>query len=498
MARHRVAAVAFFALIALPVGWALWWLAPGDDVAPPSGSARGVPREIPPPSRPEPTAGKRIIAGTVQNEEGGPVMGAVARVQGYPALEATSGRDGRFFLAAAPLVDVVVTVDATGFAQGRARVEAGAAGDETSVTLALVRSDPVQGVVRNPAGNVQPRATVRCVDRDEEEDDPGLTVTTDSYGEFTLPPRAGGCEAVATHPLFGASVVRRVARGRDNDFELRPKASIAGLVVDEDGAPIAGASVAVARYQASSQGGRAQFIRARDETDDEGRFLLEQLPPGWFVLSVNARGRPPATSDEIAVGDGEPREGVEITAGVGSHLYGTVRDPEGVAIEGATVAFDGRSGPPRDPAPPATTDMEGQYELESVPVGVPFSVRVSKRGYTARVISGLAVDDREAGEVLDVALSPGDRTEYTGVGLVLIPRRGDIVVGRVVAGTPAEDAGLVRFDRIVGIDGQDIGGWSLPMAAQALRGEPETRVTIETERDGEVRAHTMTRMAYVR
>ncbi|MGE0820071.1 MAG: S41 family peptidase [Candidatus Nanopelagicales bacterium] len=82
---------------------------------------------------------------------------------------------------------------------------------------------------------------------------------------------------------------------------------------------------------------------------------------------------------------------------------------------------------------------------------------------------------------------------YSGIGVWM--RRSDggqVIVGSVQPGTPAEQAGLLAGDRIVSVGGAAVGDTLQSVSAQ-LRGEPGTAVRLVIERDGLPRDLTVTR-----
>jgi len=82
---------------------------------------------------------------------------------------------------------------------------------------------------------------------------------------------------------------------------------------------------------------------------------------------------------------------------------------------------------------------------------------------------------------------------YSGIGVWM--RRADdgqVLVGSVQPGTPAEQAGLVAGDRIVSVGGAAVGD-TLQAVAASLRGEAGTAVRLVIERDGIPRDLTVTR-----
>jgi carboxyl-terminal processing protease len=74
---------------------------------------------------------------------------------------------------------------------------------------------------------------------------------------------------------------------------------------------------------------------------------------------------------------------------------------------------------------------------------------------------------------------------YTGVGLEVNTRDGQIVVVAPIEGTPAFAAGVRSGDVIRNIDGVAVGNDNIGLAISRLRGEPGTRVRISVERKGE-------------
>lgn len=72
-----------------------------------------------------------------------------------------------------------------------------------------------------------------------------------------------------------------------------------------------------------------------------------------------------------------------------------------------------------------------------------------------------------------------------------------ILIASTIGGAPAEDAGLMRDDVLVEVDGKSIVGWSVDEVTAAVRGPEGTDVTLTLERDGEEYEVTITRAAVV-
>ena len=74
---------------------------------------------------------------------------------------------------------------------------------------------------------------------------------------------------------------------------------------------------------------------------------------------------------------------------------------------------------------------------------------------------------------------------FGGLGIVIAVRDQQLTVMRPMPGTPAERAGIKRFDRIVKIENESTLNMPLEDAVRRLRGDPETPVTLWLVREGE-------------
>ena len=81
-------------------------------------------------------------------------------------------------------------------------------------------------------------------------------------------------------------------------------------------------------------------------------------------------------------------------------------------------------------------------------------------------------------------LSISTTGNYGGVGLRIDSRDGWIQVVAPIADSPGQRAGLVSGDQIIEVEGQSTRGWSTQKAANLLRGEPGTDVSITVHRAG--------------
>jgi len=121
--------------------------------------------------------------------------------------------------------------------------------------------------------------------------------------------------------------------------ESRP---VQGVVRDPSGAPLAGASVALRDAQRAN--------RASGRTDAQGRFSLENIPPGQYLLVVSAAGF--AVHEQLIVAGGQEPRLLEISMGL-----------EAVHAEVTVTAMAGRTEDRLDVAP-AVNVISGEKILQ--------------------------------------------------------------------------------------------------------------------------------------
>lgn len=107
-----------------------------------------------------------------------------------------------------------------------------------------------------------------------------------------------------------------------------------------------------------------------------------------------------------------------------------------------------------------------------------------------KAIDGLV---QELGDPYATVLSPEEVAafeeestgNYAGIGVQITELNERVTVTAVFRGTPAERAGLMVGDRIVGVDQErDDGAWTVEDASNRIRGEQGSSVRVLVERDG--------------
>ena len=111
------------------------------------------------------------------------------------------------------------------------------------------------------------------------------------------------------------------------DVALGPGFEVTGYVRDQQGQPIARASVRL-RTSANARGSR-RGRGHRTETDEQGRFLLQHLPGAPMELTVDAEGFLDYRQDEVDPRSGQP---IHVALQDGLRITGVVRTPTGAPV----------------------------------------------------------------------------------------------------------------------------------------------------------------------
>jgi RNA polymerase sigma factor (sigma-70 family) len=226
------------------------------------------------------------IGGIVKDEAGTPVAGARITVHAPPAetelsfysfnlVDTTTDAQGRWRFDDAPtdLSRVRFQIEAPRFLQG-----SGAAVRETDGVTVLKRGFTVRGRVLDAKGQPVAGATVRGGDMFNSKSQS----KTDAHGEFLLENCAPGASVVTVRDVHFAPELREVhPEDRPTlEFRLGPGHTLRGKVVDREGHPVAGMTIAADTWR----GHRSLDIRF--DTDKDGRFEWRGAPGDNVLYSV--------------------------------------------------------------------------------------------------------------------------------------------------------------------------------------------------------------------
>jgi protocatechuate 3,4-dioxygenase beta subunit len=380
----------------------------------------------------------RPIPGKVSVEElaGRRVTSRLAEI-----LRAEAGPDGLFVIERLPPGAHVLAVHAPGFAKRRVEVEVGARAASVDLgEIALDRGLVISGRVRSRGGAPIPDASVAAYPMTDamitpESDEP---VRTEADGSFAI----GGLETgrfTLSASAPGHASARKVAEAGAEDvrIELAPGGSITGSVVDAQGRAVEAFKVSAERLERDHQGSGGN--RVKDVAAADGRFALEDLAEGTYVVRANAPEMAPGTVSDVHVKAGQPSEAGMIRLTRGGIVRGTVVDTTGAAVAGATVtALSGGRMSWMDRVE-GSSDGSGSFELLGVRPGR-VTITATHPAYAQGRVSGLDVDPAKGPAEARVVLSIGGRVQGSARkrdGTALVGSRVEVVLRR-----PDEDVGL--------------------------------------------------------
>lgn len=300
---------------------------------------------------------RRTLRGIVVDAAGAPV-GDAQVVLARPARVARAGADGRFTLTDLPPARVAVEAHDAQRIAGPLPVDL--TDGDAEVTLRLYQGHALEVmVVAEDDGRAIEGALVRAQAITMFDGAHLRAAFTDGAGVARLPGLVYvGHELIVSAP--GYAVVRR-GPGPDQE-EPAPHvralrvalpaaaAALDGRVVDEAGAPVAGAEVEVVPYQeglvAVDDARRAARLGAADphlalrsglgvRTDDDGRFELGVARGTWIVIAT-ADGLAPAVSEPVFA-EGGARATLQLVAARGRTVRGVVVTSDDRPVAGATV-----------------------------------------------------------------------------------------------------------------------------------------------------------------
>ena len=373
--RSRVLALGVVAVVA--VGALLWWWHSARP-APAAGAGSGsVAQTTKLPRRPPADRGGAAPAAIVDDDVRGslrlegqvvdahdePVGGATVQLGSNPPRSVTTESDGAF--AFDELVGRPYTLVA--------RAKSGVAGPVTArvtpkmqpVVLRLRAGSKLVAHVEDGAGQPVDGATVELRGADRQT---ARTAQGTATFSSVVP---GPYQAVAfTDALARAQQFVLVGTGDATvRLVLQPGAPVSGKVVDDHGAPIAGARVG---YESTSDflrraGGRLDGV----ESAADGAFTLPALAAGSYRFTATHPEHAPGGSELVTLDGKHPRTGVVIKLPTGALVRGRVVDTQHQPVAGARVhiarATRGALGAMFSPPRETYSGPDGAFELKGLP-----------------------------------------------------------------------------------------------------------------------------------
>lgn len=370
------------------------------------------------------------LAGQVISPEGAPVPGILVHLEGDTATASTqrttTDGEGRFRFTA-PAVLHQLTAES-----GGAFATLDVTPPQEHVALRLQPGVFVTGTVRDDAGHSIPNARVETYREDGGPVAAEATTVTDAGGRYQLGPTRPGPHTfriLAPHHLDVEQHARKLHLGMAHlDFTLKRAQSVEGRVVDTSGAPLEGVLLSLSGNRLGA-GDDIDAGGAR-RSDANGHFVLDVKRAGTGELSVE---EPSFQRQTLAVRI--PSRDVVVVLDRGASVSGTVTDPRGLPLRGATVTLgtEAQEDAPYEEPRQALTDEQGRFHLQGIAPGtyllgavvrgdlmdasvsqpITFQARehrdVSLRLEAGRERSGIAVDGK--GQPLAEVVITADRAE---------------------------------------------------------------------------------------
>ncbi len=471
------------------------------------------------------------VALTLHRPQAGRGMLRMTQPDSAPAEHrATTDGEGRFHVGGLRAGKYDLAVRRTGFAPHRLQaLGVGIEGPEGAPTdLGEIRLDPgerLQGLVTDRGGlpleGVEvfvaaggPTMAMAMAGPHESGPEPDAVTGPDGWFSVEDLAAASGLTLRCQRSGFVPASVKGVALPRAEPLQVTLDAAsdVSGVVVSEDGEPVAGARVLLRRTQTLEMAGNVMaFVMVVDEASDaEGRFRFVDQEPGTVALSAVASGYQEVELANVELPKGEDVADLTLRLPAGAIVHGRVLAPDGRPAIGAEVRpVTGESELVRFGG--ARTDGNGSYRVEGLRPGA-VSIEAT-HGDHPRVVRDLELKPGlqqldlqfEGGHEVSGTVSALDGTPVAGaiVGLAPVGRRwggsethsgadGTFVVPGLRNGSYelwAEAAGFAPAagDRRVEIADEPVHGLDVRLdPGAAVYG----RITgIEPERFGGVRVH---------
>jgi len=402
------------------------------------------------------------VSGGVADDETGEPIAAFTVTPGIdwgsgrpPTWERQSARrqtDGRYEIAfSEPRDGHFVRIEADGYLPAVSRSFQDDEGD-VSFDVRLKRGEGVSGVVVGPNGKPAAGATVCLVTpgvgaqitngRPPDRRDVAVT-ETDQNGRFHFPAQDGKFALVVLSD-DGFATRKDAELAASNEVKLKAWGRVEGVVRVGAG-PASGEAVYLTVNQQMSRDDPQPYFNYKTTTDDEGRYVIERVPPGEVYVGreIKLSDRSTAYSHATLV-DVEPGQTVWVDiGGTGRAVIGRLVAP-GVANVNWTLGMNSLR-----PSPPPSNlllDLANQLKAPEKPA----SPRRSPSSYALKVEAdgSFRVDDVPAGDYdLSIRIYERPAGEYRVFGELLGSATHKVVVPEMPGGRDDEplDIGAIEL-----------------------------------------------------
>ncbi len=368
---------------------------PGALEADPQFIARGELGVLVGPIPPIPPPGAHVAQTAVAIDPS--LVGEPPALPGDPARASiwTTGPDGVYRIRGFGKTKVTILTTALGFAEARSKEVAIEPGQViTGIDLVVTPGTMIVGKVTDQHGTPVIGAQITATPVGAGSHDAtragaaeaaagaaagaAIEVFTDDAGEYKLGPVTGTVELHAS--AYGHGEAKRMlelapvrgttpAEQREDLLLVVADATVAGILEDATGAPVAGAQLVVV-------GGAGDGRRAIAAVD--GTFSIDLLPAGHLHLHIEHPAYPPDDVEVVAASDNQAR--VRLRLPLGGGVEGALLDAaSGAPIPSVSLAASG----PTNALAEASTDQVGRWKLGPLKPGR-WKLAVKLPGYLAQ------------------------------------------------------------------------------------------------------------------
>lgn len=241
--------------------------------------------------------------------------------------------------------------------------------------IELAELATVRGQVTDAAGRPLGRAHLTFIQGGNDEDVAFKTTQADNEGRFELRNLALGRYevGVARNPGGNFAIADRFTLAAPIDHErdlVLPDWTLTGRVTGAADQPVAGAELLVILQPDDPQAGaEAWYFAGRAESDAGGRYRIEGLASGRYLLMGSAPGYRQTSRSDLDLRAGLPSATADLQLEPGASVEVTVLDEQGRAIDGARVVIQDAAGETVNLGLPPLTQA-GRYRFRSLAPGL--------------------------------------------------------------------------------------------------------------------------------
>ncbi len=291
---------------------------------------------------------------------------------------------------------------------------------ESIINFALLPEKTISGQVVDAFGEPIKGALVQAF-RPQGPNRAPCRATSSADGAFRVGNLGNGLYRLSvSHDNFSTTRKDRIAAGSVGVVvELPRRTGLSGRVVDPGGKPMRKFSINVKREP--RPGDRVETGIRRKYNHKNGRFVIEGLDPGNYILEAAARGLAVTFSETIEVTRDSYADAGTIRFMRGGSLNGQVVDPAGDPLKGAVVTLRqndyrpsrfeevfGSVNPVR--TRPTVTDGKGTFSFDGITPGT-YQVEVRHKKFSILRLDDNAIDDEAAIEMGVLSLARGGTFE---------------------------------------------------------------------------------------